>query len=180
VFYNHCCDGNCGFGSLDSGTIIAVKDIEAGEELTYDYQLMDVEPTMYNIQNCKCCSNRCRGRIDFSTYRQIDWQLEKYEYAGYFIKKRIDDLKTKWYSSRCYLKYNKEKTQLGLASLRQLNKDELVAIYFDKENVNQDSHYIRQAVNGSDANLYLDKNGHCYAKHAIEANTFLTLDFNIL
>jgi hypothetical protein len=28
MFFNHSCDPNCGFNSLDSGLVIAIKDIE--------------------------------------------------------------------------------------------------------------------------------------------------------
>jgi SET domain-containing protein len=32
------CDPNCGFQALDSSLVVAIRDIEVGEELCYDYQ----------------------------------------------------------------------------------------------------------------------------------------------
>lgn len=34
---NHSCDPNCGFDAVDTGLLIAKRDIQAGEEITYDY-----------------------------------------------------------------------------------------------------------------------------------------------
>jgi SET domain-containing protein len=38
MFFNHSCDPNCGFQAIDESLVVAIRDIEVGEELTYDYQ----------------------------------------------------------------------------------------------------------------------------------------------
>ena len=48
MFFNHSCDPTCGFQALDSSLVVAIRDIEIGEELTYDYQFMDTEPSFYD------------------------------------------------------------------------------------------------------------------------------------
>lgn len=63
MFFNHSCDPNCGFMADDASLVVAIRDIEAGEELCYDYQCMDVEPSFYDGIVCKCGSFKCRGKL---------------------------------------------------------------------------------------------------------------------
>jgi len=66
-FVNHSCDPNC--ESVIEGRrvfIEAVRDIEPGEELTYDYQIQreaDDPPDVDAIFACRCGSGRCRGSM---------------------------------------------------------------------------------------------------------------------
>jgi hypothetical protein len=48
MFFNHSCDPTCGFQALDSSLVVAIRDILPGEELTYDYQCMDTEASLYD------------------------------------------------------------------------------------------------------------------------------------
>jgi len=74
---NHACEPNAGFqGDI---TIIAMRDIRIGEEITIDYAMVDnlLELRM----QCKCGSAQCRGVISGR-----DWlvpELQK-KYDGYF------------------------------------------------------------------------------------------------
>lgn len=73
MLINHSCEPNLGFSSLDD--MIAIRDIETGEEIAYDYQCMDTEATFYKITDCKCGSLLCRKNISrFDQYRNVDWQ----------------------------------------------------------------------------------------------------------
>jgi SET domain-containing protein len=174
MFFNHSCDGNCGFASEDCGLVIAKRDIEIGEELCYDYQLMDVEPTFYDGLNCRCGSHKCRGVLRFSHYRNVDWSIENYKYAGNLVQKRIDELKTKWFSSSCYIKKYNNKTELGLTALKKIAKNELVAVFSDLKNVSQSAHYFRHSDSPS---CYVTEEGEVYAKADIEPLTELTIKF---
>jgi D-alanine-D-alanine ligase len=59
---NHSCDPNTGFSGLD---IVAIRDIDIGEELTIDYTTFyDEHMTSFN---CQCGSPKCRGRIQYSS-----------------------------------------------------------------------------------------------------------------
>jgi len=82
MFFNHSCDPTCGFAALDSALVVAIRDIEVGEELTYDYQFMDTEPSFYDGINCKCGTKKCRGVLRFDQYRNVDWQKKYYKYCG--------------------------------------------------------------------------------------------------
>lgn len=83
---NHSCNPNLGVGN----DMVAVRDIEAGEELTYDYAMTD--SGNYNMI-CECGSANCRGMI-----KGADWMIPELQkrYEGYFaknIQSKIDSLK---------------------------------------------------------------------------------------
>lgn len=62
AFINHSCDPNCEADEFDGRVwIIAVRDIEAGEELTYDYNLYDGEDDDPSL--CLCGVKKCRGSL---------------------------------------------------------------------------------------------------------------------
>ena len=62
AFVNHSCDPNCETDQIDNRIwIIAYRDIQAGEELTYDYNLYDVDPE--EETPCFCGSKECRGTM---------------------------------------------------------------------------------------------------------------------
>ena len=65
--------------------VVAIRDIEVGEELTYDYQFMDTEPSFYDGINCKCGTKKCRGVLRFDQYRNVDWQKKYNKYCGNII-----------------------------------------------------------------------------------------------
>ena|SRR5579872_3787441 len=61
-FINHSCDPNCESDEIgDRVFIIAIRDIEAGEELCYDYALYDGEPD--DPAPCHCGAKDCRGSM---------------------------------------------------------------------------------------------------------------------
>jgi len=66
-FINHSCDGNC-TSETEKGRVFvdAIKDIQKGEELGYDYQIpRDKEdpPNVDKIYACRCGSPKCRGSM---------------------------------------------------------------------------------------------------------------------
>ena len=62
AFINHCCDPNCETDEFDERIwIIALRDIAAGEELTYDYNLYDGDEEDEAI--CRCGAKKCRGSM---------------------------------------------------------------------------------------------------------------------
>jgi uncharacterized protein len=59
AFVNHACDPNCETDQIDDRIwIIALRDIERDEELTYDYNLFDGEPG--EQAPCYCGLKGCR------------------------------------------------------------------------------------------------------------------------
>ena len=64
MFMNHCCEPNCQTEEDDGHIyVIALRNIAAGEELTYEYHLYDSDD---DDQPCYCGTDRCRGTM-FST-----------------------------------------------------------------------------------------------------------------
>jgi hypothetical protein len=74
---NHSCEPNCGM--RNATTIVAMRDIAVGEELTFDYAMSDASD--YDEFDCNCGTALCRGRV-----RADDWQLEtlRHRYTGFF------------------------------------------------------------------------------------------------
>lgn len=88
-FINHSCDPNAGM----SGQIVlvAMRDIGAFEEITFDYAMTDGDP--YDEFTCACGTPLCRGRVTGD-----DWRLPELwrRYEGYFspyLQRRIDRLR---------------------------------------------------------------------------------------
>ena len=62
AFVNHSCDPNCETDQIDRRIwIIALRDIVAGEELSYDYNIYDSEPG--DPAPCHCGAPTCRGTM---------------------------------------------------------------------------------------------------------------------
>ena len=66
-FVNHSCQPNCESMIENRRVFIdAIRDIEAGEELTYDYQIQrepDDPPDIDAIFACRCGFEGCRGSM---------------------------------------------------------------------------------------------------------------------
>jgi len=75
-FFNHSCDGNLGFN--DKGDFVALRDIKAGEELTYDYGLAESNPRFE--MNCTCASEHCRKRITGNDWRDSGFRRKHLAY----------------------------------------------------------------------------------------------------
>jgi hypothetical protein len=89
-YVNHSCDPNAGL----SGQIVlvAMRDIAAGEEVTFDYAMADGDG--YDEFPCACGAPSCRGRVTGN-----DWKLPELwqRYKGYFspyLQRRIDRLRS--------------------------------------------------------------------------------------
>ena len=61
MFINHCCEPNCETENNDGHIwIVATRDIAAGEELTYEYNLHDSDD---EGADCYCGTKQCRGTM---------------------------------------------------------------------------------------------------------------------
>lgn len=61
MFINHCCEPNCQTEEDDGQVfIMALRNIAAGEELTYEYHLYDSDE---EDQPCYCGTEGCRGTM---------------------------------------------------------------------------------------------------------------------
>ena len=76
-FINHSCDPNCGIrGKV---TVVAMRDIAPGEEITFDYMM--TESWRWYKMTCLCRTPVCRGQVTGE-----DWKREglQRKYEGYF------------------------------------------------------------------------------------------------
>ena len=90
VPFNHSCDSNGWMA--DAVTVVARRDIPAGEEVTVDYALQTAQPVPLLEVPCACGAADCRGTITGD-----DWRLPSVQarYAGHFapfINRRIRTL----------------------------------------------------------------------------------------
>jgi hypothetical protein len=61
MFINHSCAGNCETSEVRGRVWVkAIRDIEAGEEITYDYCLYDGGD---DEATCNCGAKKCRGTM---------------------------------------------------------------------------------------------------------------------
>ena len=83
---NHSCSPNCGING--NATIVAMRDISQGEQITWDYEM--TEDSDWCMENCQCGSSECRHTIrgysflpqeKREEYKKFtsEWILEKYK-----------------------------------------------------------------------------------------------------
>lgn len=84
-YVNHSCDPNAGLSGQIA--LVAMRDIRAGEEITYDYAMSD--GSSYDEFPCGCGAAECRGRVTGEDWKRSElWQ----RYAGHFspyLQRRI-------------------------------------------------------------------------------------------
>ena len=85
VHISHSCDANVGFSG--QVTYVAMRAVEAGEELCHDYAM--ARTAAYSME-CFCRAADCRGTVTHD-----DWKLPSVQtrYAGWFmphVQRRID------------------------------------------------------------------------------------------
>lgn len=76
-YINHSCDPNCGLRGL---TLIALRNIKAGEELFYDYSTTMLERSW--TMQCKCGSPMCRKTV-------TDFDLIPQTFQQYYIDRQV-------------------------------------------------------------------------------------------
>lgn len=87
-YLNHSCEPNAGVRTGPEGfpTFVALRDIEEGEEIVYDYAMTEYRhyerpsPELEFDLTCHCGSKRCRGK--FGYYSELSDELKE-EYAGF-------------------------------------------------------------------------------------------------
>jgi hypothetical protein len=87
---NHSCDGNLWLA--DEVTIVARREIAAGEELTIDYALFTTADDWVLDADCRCGADVCRRRVTGGDWRLSEVQVR---YAGHFspfLNRRIASL----------------------------------------------------------------------------------------
>ena len=85
IFSNHSCDPNIGVqGQI---VFVAMREIEAGEELTHDWATTDDDT--YEME-CRCRARNCRQVITGQDWRKRELQ-EKYRgFFSWYLQDKID------------------------------------------------------------------------------------------
>jgi SET domain-containing protein len=83
---NHSCEPSLGWA--DDHTLVAIRDVAAGEELTLDYATVITDPDF--VMMCHCETYRCRQVIEGT-----DWKIPQLQqrYAGHWaphVQRLID------------------------------------------------------------------------------------------
>jgi SET domain-containing protein len=87
IFINHSCDPNIGMNGQIS--YVAMRNIQAGEELCLDYAM--AMTTDYKL-NCSCGSSKCRKLITGEDWKLKELQIRYDIYFSWFIYKKIHNL----------------------------------------------------------------------------------------
>ena len=83
---NHSCEPNCGANGTSS--IIALKDIQQDEELTFDYAMTDASE--YDEFICACGKSNCRKKITGNDWKSLELQQKYKGFFSAYIKKLIE------------------------------------------------------------------------------------------
>jgi hypothetical protein len=87
---NHSCDAN--LWMRDEVTVVARRDIAAGEELTQDYALYTAIPT-WILSPCRCGTPACRHTITGNDWQRPDVQDRYRDHFSPFLNERIHRLR---------------------------------------------------------------------------------------
>ena len=89
MFVNHSCEPNCGMrGQI---VLVAMRDIPAGEQITFDYSMTDAnaQKTWVTI-DCLCGEPTCRKQITDQDWKRKDLQEKYHGYFSDYIQRMID------------------------------------------------------------------------------------------
>jgi SET domain-containing protein len=87
IFINHSCDPNIGLDGQIS--LVAIRNIKAGEELCLDYAMAITGD--YKM-NCNCGNSNCRKLITAVDWKKKELQKRYGKYFSWFIYKKIHSL----------------------------------------------------------------------------------------
>lgn len=88
-YFNHSCEPNAGFkGQI---FLVAMKDIEKGKEIVFDYAMTlfdskGIEP--YNMK-CLCGTKECRGFVTGNDWKIPKLQKKYSDYFQYYLSEKI-------------------------------------------------------------------------------------------
>lgn len=83
LYINHSCNPNCGILGDIKG--VAMREISPGEEITFDYAMLDNDNYSFK---CSCGSKNCRKIITGYDWKIKDLQLKYGKYfANYLLEK---------------------------------------------------------------------------------------------
>jgi len=88
-YINHSCMPNAGLSGQIA--VVAMVDIEIGEEVCFDYAMSDGTP--YDEFDCGCGTPLCRGRITGNDWRLPELQMRYDGFFSPYLQRRITQQK---------------------------------------------------------------------------------------
>jgi hypothetical protein len=93
-FVNHSCDPNCEYTTYgERYSLVASRDIEAGEELCLHYGAHDSEYSLIQGLQCRCGSANCVGVLNFNFWRDPLFQQKYGHCMSYYIRGKVSQLR---------------------------------------------------------------------------------------
>jgi uncharacterized protein len=84
IFSNHSCEPNIGVqGQI---VFVAMRDVEAGEELTHDWAMTDDDR---DEMACRCGAASCRGVVTGQDWRRPELQARSGDYMSWHLLRKI-------------------------------------------------------------------------------------------
>lgn len=87
-FVNHSCNPNAGLSGQIA--LVALRDIQADEEVCYDYAMTDGSP--YDEFTCQCGEPTCRQRISGADWMRPELQAHYRGYFSPYLQRRMERL----------------------------------------------------------------------------------------
>ncbi len=92
-FLNHSCDPNLWMQGIK--TLVAIRDIKAGEEITSDYALWEGDENKTSDWVCKCGSKNCRTHYTGKDWKNKELQNKYFPHFSPLINKKIKKIRKK-------------------------------------------------------------------------------------
>jgi hypothetical protein len=83
---NHCCQPTCGL--VGQITLVALRRIQPGEEITFDYATTDSADFLGFP--CRCAKAPCRGRVAADDWQRPDVQAANRGHFSPYLQRRIE------------------------------------------------------------------------------------------
>lgn len=90
-YFNHSCDPNAGFhGQI---FLVAMRDVEKGEEITFDYAMVlcSSRGAKYYKFKCFCERTNCRKYLTEADWKNPELQKKYKGYFQYFLQDKINE-----------------------------------------------------------------------------------------
>jgi hypothetical protein len=84
-WFNHSCEPNSGLSGQI--TLVALRDIAEGEEVTFDYAFCDSSD--YDEFKCQCGKPSCRGVVTGRDWQNPTLQEKHFAYFATYLQKKI-------------------------------------------------------------------------------------------
>jgi hypothetical protein len=111
----------------------------------------------------------------FDRYRDEDFQKRHYESMSPYLQARVRELKTKWYSTKCFTRSPTSNKTKSLHALDWIQAGEIVARF--SGSVSTENHFIRAADEG-EATCIVDEHKQVIALCDLPPEAEITLNYH--